>query len=55
MTGQTNAVMGISRPGDGFFDVIHFNLHKTFHASAAAVPARAYRMQGISKEFLPSR
>lgn len=25
-----NAIMGISRPGDMGFDVIHFNLHKTF-------------------------
>jgi glycine dehydrogenase subunit 2 len=25
-----NAVMGISRPGDMGFDIVHFNLHKTF-------------------------
>ena len=25
-----NAVCGISRPGDMGFDVVHFNLHKTF-------------------------
>ncbi|MDD4583798.1 MAG: aminomethyl-transferring glycine dehydrogenase subunit GcvPB [Eubacteriales bacterium] len=25
-----NAIMGISRPGDMGFDVIHYNLHKTF-------------------------
>ncbi|NLY70980.1 MAG: aminomethyl-transferring glycine dehydrogenase subunit GcvPB, partial [Clostridiales bacterium] len=25
-----NAIMGIARPGDMGFDVIHFNLHKTF-------------------------
>ena len=25
-----NAIMGISRPGDMGFDVIHFNIHKTF-------------------------
>ncbi|MGI6485676.1 MAG: aminomethyl-transferring glycine dehydrogenase subunit GcvPB [Tepidanaerobacteraceae bacterium] len=25
-----NAIMGISRPGDMGFDVMHFNLHKTF-------------------------
>ena len=25
-----NAIMGITRPGDMGFDVIHFNLHKTF-------------------------
>lgn len=27
---NTNAIMGISRPGDMGFDVIHLNLHKTF-------------------------
>jgi len=27
-----NALMGISRPGDMGFDVLHFNLHKTFAA-----------------------
>src|SRR3954453_15345278 len=25
-----NAVMGISRPGDMGFDIVHYNLHKTF-------------------------
>ena len=25
-----NAVCGISRPGDMGFDIVHFNLHKTF-------------------------
>ncbi|CQR72283.1 putative glycine dehydrogenase (decarboxylating) subunit 2 [Sporomusa ovata DSM 2662] len=27
---NANAIMGITRPGDMGFDVIHFNLHKTF-------------------------
>ena len=27
-----NAIMGIARPGDMGFDVLHFNLHKTFSA-----------------------
>jgi len=27
---NTNAVMGISRPGDMGFDIVHFNLHKSF-------------------------
>lgn len=27
-----NALMGISRPGDMGFDILHFNLHKTFAA-----------------------
>ena len=25
-----NAIMGIARPGDMGFDIVHFNLHKTF-------------------------
>ncbi len=25
-----NAIMGIARPGDMGFDVVHMNLHKTF-------------------------
>lgn len=27
---NANAIMGIARPGDMGFDVVHFNLHKTF-------------------------
>jgi glycine dehydrogenase subunit 2 len=27
---NSNAVLGISRPGDRGFDIVHFNLHKTF-------------------------
>jgi len=27
---NANAIMGISRPADAGFDVVHFNLHKTF-------------------------
>lgn len=29
---NANAILGISRPGDMGFDVVHFNLHKTFSA-----------------------
>lgn len=37
-----NAVMGVVRPGDMGFDVIHLNLHKTFSTPTAAVaPVRA--------------
>ena len=25
-----NAVMGLSRPGDMGFDIVHFNLHKSY-------------------------
>ncbi|MFO8060178.1 MAG: aminomethyl-transferring glycine dehydrogenase subunit GcvPB [Bacillota bacterium] len=27
---NANAIMGLSRPGDMGFDIVHFNLHKTF-------------------------
>ena len=27
---NTNAIMGVSRPGDMGFDIVHFNLHKSF-------------------------
>ena len=37
-----NAVVGISRPGDMGFDIVHYNLHKTFRSrTAAAAPAEA--------------
>ncbi len=39
-----NAVCGISRPGDMGFDIMHYNLHKTF--SAAARRRRAGRRAG---------
>ena len=36
-----NALLGVARPGDMGFDVMQFNLHKTFATpTAAAVPAR---------------
>ncbi|NMB21728.1 MAG: aminomethyl-transferring glycine dehydrogenase subunit GcvPB [Firmicutes bacterium] len=28
---NANAIMGIARPGDMGFDIVHFNLHKTFY------------------------
>ena len=33
-----NAILGVTRPGDMGFDIVHMNLHKTF-----AVPARRRR------------
>ena len=32
-----NAVMGIARPGDMGFDVVHLNLHKTFSVQARGI------------------
>lgn len=50
-----NAVMGVARPGDMGFDVVHLNLHKTFSTphggggpGSGAVGAKA-----ILKDFLP--
>jgi len=38
--GQSDAIMGITRPGDWGVDVLQFNLHKTFsQPTAAAAPA----------------
>ena len=39
-----NAVVGLSRPGDMGFDIVHYNLHKTFsqpHGGAARVVGRS--------------
>ena len=47
-----NAVCGISRPGDMGFDVVHYNLHKTFsqpHGGGGPVAVR-----DILEPFLPS-
>ena len=38
-----NAIMGIVRPGDTGFDVVHLNLHKTFstpHGGGGPAPER---------------
>ncbi len=36
-----NPLVGVARPGDMGFDVMHINLHKTFATpTAAAAPAR---------------
>lgn len=38
---NANAILGISRPGDMGFDVVHLNLHKTFSTlMEAAVPVQ---------------
>ena len=38
-----NAVMGVARPGDMGFDVVHLNLHKTFATPTAAAASAAAR------------
>ena len=50
-----NAVMGVVRPGDMGFDVIHLNLHKTFSTphGGGGPGAGAVGCKALLKEFLP--
>lgn len=47
-----NAIMGISKPGDMGFDVIHFNLHKTFSTPHGGGGPGSGAV-GVKKELLP--
>ena len=49
-----NAIMGIARPGDMGFDVIHFNLHKTFSTPHGGRRpwVRSCRCEGITYPIL---
>jgi len=51
-----NATMGILRPGDTGFDVVHLNLHKTFSTphGGGGPGAGPVGVEGISLPFLPS-
>lgn len=50
-----NAVMGIARPGDMGFDVVHLNLHKTFAAphGGGGPGSGPVGCKSFLKEFLP--
>lgn len=50
-----NALMGISRPGDFGFDVVHLNLHKTFSTphGGGGPGAAPVGVKDILKPFLP--
>jgi len=50
-----NGIMGISRPGDMGFDIVHLNLHKTFSAphGGGGPGAGAVCARGALKEYLP--
>lgn len=50
-----NAVMGIARPGDMGFDVVHLNLHKTFSTphGGGGPGAGPVGCKALLKEFLP--
>jgi len=47
-----NAIMGISRPGDMGFDVVHLNLHKTFSTPHGGGGPGAGPV-GVKKELVP--
>ena len=49
---NANAIMGISRPGDMGFDVIHLNLHKTFSTPHGGGGPGAGPV-GVKKELVP--
>ncbi len=49
---NANAVMGIARPGDMGFDVVHFNLHKTFSTPHGGGGPGSGPI-GVKKELMP--
>jgi len=53
---NTNAIVGIARPGDMGFDVMHFNLHKTFSTphGGGGPGSGPVAVKDILKPFLPS-
>ena len=52
---NANAVMGLTRPGDMGFDVVHFNLHKTFSTphGGGGPGAGPVGVKKILEPFLP--
>lgn len=50
-----NAVMGIARPGDMGFDVVHLNLHKTFATphGGGGPGSGAVGVKALLRDFLP--
>ncbi|ADU51302.1 glycine dehydrogenase (decarboxylating) beta subunit [Thermaerobacter marianensis DSM 12885] len=49
---NANAILGISRPGDMGFDVVHFNLHKTFSTPHGGGGPGAGPV-GVKEELVP--
>ena len=49
---NTNAIMGIARPGDMGFDVVHLNLHKTF-ATPHGGGGPGSGPIGVKKDLIP--
>ncbi len=52
---NANAIMGIARPGDMGFDVVHFNLHKTFSTphGGGGPGSGPVGVKGFLEPFLP--
>ena len=52
---NANAIMGIARPGDMGFDVVHFNLHKTFSTphGGGGPGAGPVGVKNLLEPFLP--
>lgn len=52
-----NAIMGVVRPGDMGFDLVHLNLHKTFSTphGGGGPGSGPVGCKGFLKDFLPSR
>ena len=52
-----NAVMGVARPGDMGFDVVHLNLHKTFSTphGGGGPGSGPVGCKGFLKDYLPGR
>lgn len=53
---NANAIMGIVRPGDMGFDVIHFNLHKTFGTphGGGGPGSGPIGVKAVLQDFLPA-
>ena len=51
-----NALLGISRPGDMGFDVVHFNMHKTFSTphGGGGPGAGALGVKSVLEPYLPA-
>lgn len=51
-----NAILGISRPGDMGFDIVHLNLHKTFSAphGSGGPGAGVLCVKNFLKDYLPA-
>ncbi|MCD6419750.1 MAG: aminomethyl-transferring glycine dehydrogenase subunit GcvPB, partial [Synergistetes bacterium] len=51
-----NAIMGVSRPGDMQFDIVHLNLHKTFSTphGGGGPGGGAICVKDFLKDYLPS-